>query len=73
MNAHKSFLLIGTEETMDKEMYKICTTPDNFKEQISILLETPHYSPFTKEEEIYMMGEQNVNLLHSKFADFIYS
>ena len=73
LSAHKSFLLAGTKETMDKEMYEKCTTEDNYKEQIELLLKQPSYSPFSEEENIYMMGEQRVDVLHDRFVSFIKS
>ena len=73
LNAHKSFLLVGTKQTMNEELYDKCTTEVNYKEQIEMLLEGKTYSPFTTEEELYMIGEKDIAILHDKFVSFIRS
>lgn len=73
LNAKKSFLLVGTKDSMDKDMYDKCTTSENYKKQIELLLSKDYYSPFSKDELIYMMGEQDVSTLHKMFVNYIHN
>ncbi len=70
---NKPFVYIWTEGEKDMTSMSNCGTEDNYMEEIKKLMSQLFYSTFDKEKYNEILGETDLNVLRTRFSEYIRS